>query len=177
MKRLLLSLIGSLAVVAVSAQAGDGKSFKAIKEVVPEESCVFRDTEFQIDGFFAGVVGQGAAFHGGVGGGTGANFYFLRYFGVGMEAWWYGNDGRAEHNFTGTFQVRYPICAWRIAPYALVGGGAHIDGDIKGSVQVGGGIEWRPLYHVGWFADGRGVITESNSNAFGLFRTGVRFVF
>lgn len=177
MKRALLSIIAIAAFSAASAVAGDGKSFKETKVVVEPEVCVFKDYEFSLDAFFAGVVGQGEAFQGGVGGGTGANFFFLKYFGIGAEAWWYGNGGTAEHNITGTFQIRYPICSLRLAPYVLVGGGAHFDGEAKGSVQVGGGVEWRAFDHVGFFADGRGVITGPDSNTFGLFRTGIRFVF
>lgn len=178
MKKLALSLltVALTLPVAFAGPTGYGKTFKEI--VVIEEDCVFRDYELSIDGFFAGVAAGGPRFHGGVGGGTGLNFFFLRYFGIGAEAWWYDNSGEAEHNFAGTLLFRYPICSLRLAPYALVGGGASLNGRAVGTVQVGGGLEWRFVRHVGLFVDGRAVIPgDSDANTFALMRSGLRFTF
>ena len=84
------------------------------------------------------------------------NFFFLRYFGIGYEAQWYDNDGTAEHlPVGGNFFLRYPICAWNLAPYIFVGGGAAWDGDCVGYGNVGAGLEYRFTDHIGAFVDGR----------------------
>lgn len=173
-----LMLVPAIAFTIPFANAGEykvvQKQYKA-----PVEECVFRDYEFQLDGFIAGAATcRGRAIPPGIGGGVGANYYFLRYFGLGVEAWWAGSTHRyTEQNFTGTFQIRYPICSWNLAPYVLVGGGANLDSRSYGNVQVGGGLEWRPWRHLGFFVDGRGVILQRHANSFGLIRSGVRLVF
>ena len=171
-------LLGPILAFTLSfANAGDYKTvqkqFKA-----PVEECVFRDFEFSLDGFFAGApAARHRAIPPGIGGGVGANYYFLKYFGLGVEAWWAGSKHRyTEQNFTGTFQLRYPICSWHLAPYALVGGGANLDGRTYGNVQVGGGVEWRPWRHLGFFVDGRGIM-PARANTFALIRTGIRIIF
>lgn len=37
----------------------------------------------------------------------------------------------------GNLFLRYPICAWNLAPYVMVGGGAGWDGNVVGYGSVG----------------------------------------
>ncbi|HEY5792052.1 MAG TPA: hypothetical protein VIS74_02060 [Chthoniobacterales bacterium] len=176
MKKLSLILLTS-AVLAGSALAGtEAKSFK--KEIIEvEPTCNFRDMEFQIDGFYTGFFGsRGSRLHTGSGGGFGLNFFFARYFGIGYEAAWYSNNGVAEHMpAAGSFFVRYPICSWNLAPYAMVGGGAAWDGTTIGYGNVGGGLEYRFTPNWGVFVDGR--YFYGGSGNVGNLRSGLRFAF
>lgn len=176
MKRYLYPLIAVIA-LTLPAFAGDGKSFKAVKDVVTPETCRFRDMEFQVDGFYTGFFGSpGSRFSTGSGGGFGVNFFFARYFGIGYEAAWYSNDGTAEHlPLAGNFFLRYPICSWNIAPYLMVGGGGAWDGVGVGYGNVGGGIEYRVTDHIGIFVDSR-YFYGGTGNVANL-RSGLRIAF
>ena len=176
MKKALLTII-TIAALLPAAQAGDGKSFKETKTVVTPETCRFRDMEFQIDGFYSGMVGSsGSRFHTGSGGGFGFNFFFCRYVGIGYEAQWYSNGGVAEHMpLGGNLIFRYPICAWNLAPYVMVGGGGAWDGVGTGYGNVGGGIEYRFTDHIGVFVDGRYLYGGSGNVA--DVRSGIRIAF
>jgi hypothetical protein len=72
--------------------------------------------------------------------------------------------------------ARYPIDDLRLAPYVFVGPGGHFNGEGHASGHAGGGIEWRFLEHLGWFADARYTFTTGPLD-FGLYRTGLRFAF
>lgn len=77
------------------------------------------------------------------GGGADVKYFFLRYFGVGLEGFGLAARGShlvaAEEEHTsrdehavgaalGTFTLRYPIGCTRFAPYAFVGGGGIFGG-------------------------------------------------
>ena len=176
MNKTFLSLLTAVALVP-SLHAGDGKSFKETKTVITQDTCRFRDQEFQIDGFYSGIIGSsGSRFHTGSGGGFGLNYFFCRYVGVGFEAQWYSNGGVAEHMpCGGNLIFRYPICAWNLAPYVMVGGGGAWDGVGTGYGNVGGGIEYRFTDHVGVFVDGRYLYGGSGNVA--DIRSGIRIAF
>ncbi len=180
MNKFVLSLLVAVAAATQVSLAGtESKSFKE-KVVVEAETCRFRDMEFQLDAFATFAANPEFDTHGqtlntGVGGGTGANFFFARYFGVGIEALWYGNGGSAEHMFIGNFFFRYPICKWNVAPYVMLGGGAGFDHETVGFGHVGGGIEYRITDHIGIFTDGRYFFGAPN--ALGVTRLGIRYAF
>ena len=181
MKKLLLTT----SIVALSlcdAFAGDGKSFKEVKTVVtPEASPADSVTWNGRSMPSTAISGATTEAHSkrGPGGGFGVNFFFLRYFGIGYEAAWFDNDGVAFHlPVGGNFFLRYPICAWNLAPYIVVGGGAAWDGDVYGYGNVGGGLEYRFTDHIGVFVDGR--YFYGNEDGFGNvanLRAGMRFAF
>jgi hypothetical protein len=199
------------AVTATSAFAGTATS----KEVVAvEPTCLFRDNEFQIDAFGLGYFNQGGdnfTFNGANapglsgrpmwGGGLGINYFFARYFGVGIEQDLFGrasgsnnigDNGVTRWATIGNFFVRYPICSWNLAPYLMVGGGA-IYGNIptintgngtykpagQGVGHVGGGLEYRLTETIGIFSDARymfsGVAGLPDNNL--MWRYGLRFAF
>jgi len=99
-KYIVTSLVA--AVAATSAFAGSGKVVKEV--IVPEDPCLFRDQEFQIDLFGLGQFYKGAndtvggteirSFSGrpAWGGGVGLNYFFMKYVGVGIEQDLYGRE-------------------------------------------------------------------------------------
>jgi len=175
----LLSMLAVAAIATGTAFAGPMTyDKKVVKEVIVEDVCNFRDFEVQLDGYFAGVASEqssGGVINSGVGGGVGLNVIFAKYFGLGLEYTPYSNDGVAEHLIIGNFFLRYPICSLNLAPYAMVGGGAGWDGISIGFGHVGGGLEWRPIENVGFFADGRWLYGAPDN--FALMRTGIRLAF
>ena len=155
-----------------------GKSFK--KEVTPvENTCLYRDQEFQVDGFYSGFVGsKGSRFGTGSGGGFGLNYFFCKYVGVGYEFQAYSNHGVGEIlPLSGNLFLRYPICSLNLAPYAMVGGGGAWDAKGRGTGfgNVGGGVEYRFTKNIGVFVDGRYYYGGSGNVA--DIRSGLRFSF
>jgi hypothetical protein len=102
-KYIVTSLVA--AVAATSAFAGSGKVVKEV--IVPEDPCLFRDQELQIDLFGLGQFYKGAndnfngteirSFSGrpAWGGGVGLNYFFMKYVGVGIEQDLYGRQSVA----------------------------------------------------------------------------------
>jgi len=181
MKKITLPLIACL---ALASSAFAGQEVKETKETVPAEPC-FQDQEFQVDAFGAWEYRGNHEFGfdtnkpvGGFGGGLGANYFFMRYLGVGVDS----DVTSTSHglwNFTGSLIARYPIEAGHLclAPYILGGGGFQTDGVNAGTWHVGGGLEWRATRHIGIYGEGRytwaGDHVEDNVRV----ELGVRFVF
>ena len=178
MKKLLTTAIAAfIAVTAV--QAGDGKSFKEIKSVA-EPECLYRDQEFQIDGFYSGFFGSRKSVFGtGSGGGFGLNYFFCKYVGVGYEFQAYDNQKFGSIlPLSGNLFLRYPICSINLAPYIIVGGGgtwSTADGKGTGFGNVGAGLEYRLTKNIGIFSDGR-YFYGGVGNVADL-RAGLRFAF
>lgn len=175
MKKLLITT-SVLALSLCAAFAGDGKSFKE-KVVIEPDTCRFRTTEFQIDGFYTAFFGgHDTRFKTGSGGGFGLNFFFAKYFGIGYEAAWYSNNGTAEHlPLGGNLFIRYPICSLNLAPYLLVGGGGAWNGTGIGYGNVGGGLEYRATDNIGIFVDSRYYYGGTGNVA--NLRSGLRIAF
>lgn len=171
-------ITGLVAAIAATSSALAGTYSFGKKTVVPyEEPCVFRDNEFQIDAF-----GQGAFYnqgHPGWGGGLGLNYFFLRYIGLGVEQSVFGReDFGAEWATLGNLFLRYPICSWNMAPYAMVGGGGlYGTGQGRGVGHVGGGLEIRFTDNIGLFGDARWLYSGESPRSGVLARTGLRFAF
>lgn len=112
------------------------------------------------------------------------------------------DDSRAIGAVLGTFTLRYPIGCSRFAPYAWVGGGGifgggqrdnivrgfdpqgiptfttnHTDGEGKGILQFGGGMEVRITRHIGWINDFGWNVVDGSNNNFGMVRSGINFAF
>lgn len=173
MKKYITTLV-CLVVLGGTALAGSDNK----KVVILPEDCNFRDSEFQIDAFGLGAFyNEGRP---GWGGGLGANYFFGRYFGLGVEQDLFGRNDEGSSGYTewGTFGnafLRYPICSWNIAPYAVVGGGVVYGKKVAGGGTVGGGLEWRWDRNISFFADARWLYTEENSAV--MARTGIKFAF
>jgi hypothetical protein len=192
---------------------------KDYKQPVPTTPC-FRDQEIQVDifGSFMNLPyghddyytehnRPNRVFHdsdrNGGGGGVGVNYFFMRYFGIGVDGDFDSNVGGVA-NYTGKFILRLPIQAggFCIAPYVFGGGGGETlldsddygsyvdhghrryrDHDTFGAWMVGGGLEWRVTPMIGVFAEGRYTWTARYDGENGLnfdndrVRVGVRLAF
>ncbi len=147
---------------------------------------LFRDTELQIDLFGTYSAPQSTIEHlsgnrldhtGRLGAGVGASFFFLRYIGIGADAYTENTAGSFVDNLSGNLILRLPIDSLHIAPYIYGGGGRQFDPDQTYFGQVGLGLEVRITSHVGLFADGRYVMTTDSSPNFAVARGGVRISF
>lgn len=200
-RSILCSLVVALSFACLRAQAlersTDGKDHKGTI-LTDHDSRLFGDREWQIDVFglgafyesaegnFAGSLtgtgGSSRQFSGrpGWGVGLGASYFFQRFVGLGLEQDVFGRTAgvfrRGDFGYVrwatiGNFFLRYPIDAWHIAPYAMLGGGAMY-GDTpdipiragfgrsaryrlsgQGFGHVGGGIDCRIARSVGVFSD------------------------
>lgn len=175
MKKYITLAIISLAMVATTIAGSD---YKISKNVI-EDSCKFKSNELQVDAFGLGAFyKQGRP---GWGGGLGVNYIFAKYFGIGVEQDLFGRNDNGSKAYTewGTFGnvfLRYPICSWNLAPYAIVGGGVvYGSGKTIGGGSVGGGLEYRLTDNVALFGDARWLYTEDNNAV--MARSGLRFAF
>jgi Outer membrane protein beta-barrel domain len=218
MKTIALGFLAS-AIAATSVLAGDEVVSKDYKQPTPPSTC-FKDQEIQVDlfGSFANLPyghdqyytnsRQTRLFHDdnrdGGGGGVGVNYFFMRYFGVGVDGDFDSNVGGIA-NYTGKIILRLPIEAggFCIAPYVFAGGGGESllneddygwynyhgrrvyrnNSSTVGAWMVGGGLEWRITPMVGIFAEARYTWTARYHGEEGLnfdndiARLGVRLSF
>lgn len=167
-----------IGIVALTSNVMAGSDYKSNKEVVATD-CRFRDNEFQVDLFgTGGFYKQGQASWGG---GVGINYFFLKYVGLGVEQSLVAREDNTEWGTFGNLFLRYPICSWNLAPYAIAGLGAIYgsSGDANLAGTVGGGIEYRFTDNIAIFGDARWLYNATNLNDGGavLARTGIKFAF
>ena len=186
MKRITVALLGVVA-IAATGFAGDtsyssGKTYKEFKQPIIEPTPCFADNELQLDVFatYQAAENGKVPWKDGWGGGVGLNYFWARYWGLGIEAHWNNAsvDNEVYHNIGASLILRYPIegeiC---LAPYIFGGAGGHFNSSNFASGHIGGGVEVRLQPTIGLFVDGRWVITDDNRTDAGLFRGGLRFVF
>jgi hypothetical protein len=166
-----------------------GQSISSKKVVVAPDDCRFHANEWQIDSSTVGIVGvYGGQGKQGLGGNLGVNYFFSKYVGIGIDDSVGGGRNSNETGFTGMqafdslqadLLLRYPICVWNIAPYAMIGGGATWVSASQGDGNVGGGVEWRFMKNLGFFADCRWLYGNNGSKALSqaLPRVGFRLSF
>jgi hypothetical protein len=162
--------------LAMASTAIAGSDFKVTKNVI-EPECRFDDYELQLD-----LFGSGAFYQQGSpawGGGAGLNYFFLKYIGLGVEQTLVGKETGTEWGTFGNLFLRYPICSWNLAPYAVAGLGAvYGQNDSVLAGTVGGGLEYRFTKNIGLFVDGRWLYNPSVSeNGAVVARTGLKFAF
>jgi hypothetical protein len=193
----------------------------------PRERGAFLDQEWQLDIFGAGNFyrGTGGNFASAVsrsmggsdlgeqrqlsgrpgwGGGIGVNYFWSRYFGVGVEQGFLargrGDTTPQEADYyyqrwqtSGYGILRYPIERWSLAPYMLAGGGGQYGnkpevqiphgGSYKmrglGFGQIGGGMEYRLASRIGLYSDLRWLFSEIDGlpNNQMQWRYGIRVTF
>ncbi len=163
-------------ILALTSTVMAGSDLKSSKEVVVD-SCRFRSNELQLD-----LFGSGAFYKQGEpawGGGVGVNYFFLKYVGLGAEQTLVARQDAAEWGTFGNLFLRYPICSWNIAPYAVAGLGAvYGQSNAVLAGTVGGGLEYRITDNIGIFADARWLYNASVSNSGAVVaRTGIKFAF
>jgi hypothetical protein len=144
--------LGSVAYAGTSTYSG-----KEMKNTVQQQTCPewYRNTEWNVDLFgtyaFTGTEWRNDRYLGvdhAWGGGIDAKYFFMRYFGLGVEAYGLALNNQSGYTLTlgsgydqvdnsdrggagsvlGTFTFRYPIPCTRFAPYAFVGGGGIFGG-------------------------------------------------
>lgn len=179
---LLLALIVSTASLSFAKDAASAK-----KVVVPASDCLFRANEWQVDAAVDGSAGlNGNNTKQAIGGDLGINYFWSKYFGIGIDnavggVQTVGQSGSQGYDrVLANLFVRYPICAWNLAPYAMVGGGAYWDASAsQGEGSVGGGVEYRFTQNIGCFADCRWLYGSNSSSSISIAnpRVGVRFIF
>lgn len=151
------------------------------KELVTttEDVFLFNAKEWSLDvfGMYAFEADKGA-YDDGFGGGIGVNYFFNRYFGMGLEGYGWNGDG-VIGSASGNLMLRYPIEKWHLAPYLIGGIGGNFcadKSDDQVNVSGGIGVEYRFNAHWGIFTDARYVATDK-TNDYGVARLGVRFSF
>jgi hypothetical protein len=173
---LFLTLSSATAVLA-------GTESKAVETPAPEPVELFRAHEFQVDTSFAAALGRYSdrSAHG-LGGNLGLNYFFTRYFGIGIDnslggAVGAGSIGGVFYSLQADLIARYPIESLHLAPYAFAGGGGTW-GNYRGqgNGNVGGGIEYRINRNIGTFLDSRYIYGNDGLNQ-SLTRVGFRFAF
>ena len=183
-----LSLIAILFATAATSFAGEMTSSK--KTVMPADDCRFRAQEWQVDMSTVGTLTTyGGQNREGLGGNLGINYFFSKYFGVGIDNSVGSERNQGQTGFSGLqafdsvqadLIARYPICAWNLAPYAMLGGGAAWGGTgSQGDGNVGGGLEYRVTRNVGMFVDCRWLYGNNSSKSLSqaMPRVGLRFAF
>jgi hypothetical protein len=151
----------------------------------PDPAQKFRANELSLDIFGTGSVNEEVVEHpsgdrvtddGRLGVGLGANYFFMRHWGLSGE----GYTENAGHSFvdnaSGSLVFRWPFESLGLAPYLFAGGGWQFDPIEQWFGHGGGGLEFRFRPQWGIFADARYVVTEDSEN-FGLGRLGLRLVF
>ncbi len=178
------------------------------QEVAPPTPAedLFRRGEWQFDAFgayaFTGSENERVIGDHAWGGGIGVNYFFTRYFGLGVEGLLLNTDGNVTGSTAGNLIVRLPIESARVALYVYGGGGVVFNGsdldaddfddaadrvddnnrsrdveDVLFEGHIGLGFEYRISPRVGLFSDVRYTWVESDHSDYVLIRTGVRFVF
>jgi hypothetical protein len=180
-----LAIVGLLWVVGTSFPLLGQDMTATNSESWWDRSPLYHDQELSLDGFGLGTVGQhtldrftGERFvhHVRLGVGAGANFFFMRYFGVGAEA----SSESTHHSFindvAGNLIFRVPVADTGLAPYGFVGGGKEFEPFIQWEGHLGAGLEFRFCPHFSVFIDGRYVFAQTSQN-YGMGRAGLRVTF
>ncbi len=173
-----LTLLAVVLATAATSFAGVADSKKVV--VAPVQTDLFRAGEVQLDAYAAVAAGKynNGTYHG-VGGGLGVNYFFTRYFGIGVDNTLGGlnHNGSTYDSLQGNLIARLPIESWHLAPYALAGGGATWGAhNAQGNGNVGLGLEYRFNRTVGLFVDSRYIYGNSGLSET-LSRGGIRFAF
>ena len=177
-----------LAAVALASTSFAGTAVVSSNEYkqTTNTTSYFQDQEVAVDLFYShndamNNGGRHGYFHDRSGGGAGASFFFARYFGVGVDANWFGGgpDDAVLHQLTGNLILRYPIemCSFGLAPYIFGGGGEILDGKHTSIADAGVGAEIRLTPHFGIFGDWRYNFTSNDRRDLGTTRAGIRFAF
>ena len=182
MKKQTTALLAAVALASTSF-AGTELSSKEYKQPVVSTT-FFQDQEFSfdLDYSYNDAINNGHGyFHDRSGGGAGANFFFARYFGVGVDGTWFGGgpNSAALQQVTGNVILRYPIelRSFGLAPYVFAGGGEIFDGKQTSAADTGVGVEFRLTRHIGVFTDWRYDFTNGDRGNLTTTRAGVRFAF
>jgi hypothetical protein len=204
MKKLIISMIvlASLGSIGYAGPVESTGVQQTQNNYQPAPEGFFRDQEWNVD-LFGAYAFSSTSYRGDKylnadhawGGGIGGDYFFHRYFGVGLEGYALdSNDVLGQ--FSGNFTLRLPIGNTPVAPYAYAGGGVIFNGtradnrrfdggfevfrnnaDAEGVGQFGGGLEVRITPHIGIMNDFSWNVINGDHNNFGMVRSGIRFAF
>lgn len=145
---------------------------------------LYPDQEFTID-LFGAYAKEKRKFndtfdktmrHGDWGAGVGVNYFFMKGFGIGADAYGLDNGSDFVDAVNGSLIFRLPIDVAHLAPYVFGGGGRQFQGSDTWTLHAGAGLEIRLNSHTGIFLDGRHVFTDKGSD-YALLRSGLRLAF
>jgi hypothetical protein len=139
------------------------------------ESDLYSANEFSVDlyGFGASRDKSGGSSNG-WGPGVGANYFFTRNLGVGLDNYTDAFHWPDKLNLSGIF--RYPIPDSRFAAYGFGGGGRQWSNAAQWTAHVGAGVEYRFRSNAGFFSDIRQVFPGETRN-YTVVRFGFRLNF
>jgi hypothetical protein len=106
--------------------------------------------------------------------GVGANYFWMRYFGVGLDT--YADAFRAPYLLNGSVIARYPVKDTAFAPYGFAGFGRQWEYAPQWLGHIGLGVEYRLNARTGIFLDARRVFPDSTED-YALWRFGLRLAF
>ncbi|MDB6125889.1 MAG: hypothetical protein JWQ71_4882 [Pedosphaera sp.] len=117
------------------------------------------------------------------GGGIGANYFWSRDVGIGVDTSAQTESRHFVDHVGGNLIVRLPIDVIRLAPYVFAGGGRKFNPQYAWFGDAGAGLEFRLNRHTGLFADARYIWVDRTRTSFGasrdeaLLRSGFRLAF
>ena len=178
MKTKIASLLFTLALVATSLAGPATFSGKGPVIPPPEPTCFGPGLDIGI--FGGGFLPQHSndGLQNALGGGVLVDYFFNQYAGVEFSYGAYATSG-TQHLFNGDIILRAPLHSICVAPYLMVGGGFHVDGQTVGEYHAGVGVEMRfkSMDNIGVFADGAYYWhgDGDRNRDFTLVRVGVKF--
>ena len=172
MNKSILIALAAFALVPFAAQAGGGKMVVEKNPVVVAPPCY--DGGFEFSGSAAGFFPDGGHYDDALGGGISLGYFYNENFGFDFSAAVYGTDSEVQ-NYTLDAVYRVPFNC--IAPYAIVGGGVHTNGETEGLFRFGGGVDFRVLDGASIFADGTYNLLGGDIDNYTIGRVGMRFAF
>jgi hypothetical protein len=173
-----LLLLATTSVLAEDTVGGD-------RTMKYDRSDLYHANELSFDAFASGSIGRYTIEHfsgqrvrhsGRVGAGIGLNYFFTRYFGLGIDAYSENTTGIFIDTASANLIFRIPIGNTPFAPYLFAGGGHNFDTVRTSFGQAGAGFEYRFSHHLGAFIDGRAVAPD-RTKYYGLARAGFRVAF
>jgi hypothetical protein len=183
MKKIMI-IGGTILTLATKSALGDD-TVGGDRTMKYDQSDFYRANEVSFDAFGTGSIGKYTAEHfsgyrvrheGRLGAGVGVNYFFTRYFGIGVDGYSENTTGAFIDSAEANLILRLPLGQTPLAPYLFAGGGHNFDTVRTTFAQGGAGLECRFTQHVGAFVDARAVAPD-RTKYYGVARLGLRFAF
>ena len=173
---------GTILLLAATSALGD-ETVGGDRTVTLDRSDYYRANELSVDGFGTASLGRYSIDHFSgqrvrhntrLGAGAGVNYFFTRYFGVGIDGYSENTTGAFIDTASANLIFRLPLGQSPVAPYVFAGGGHNFDTVHTSFGQAGAGLECRFTPHIGVFIDARAVVPD-RTKYYGVGRLGLRF--
>ena len=187
----LAAIVSTMLMTSTSLRAQDTNSSSGTSSAMGSETAsndqgeLYRANELSLDAFGSGSLGKYSIDHLSghrvrhdtqLGAGLGINYFFIRYIGIGADAYSENTTGSVVDSASANVILRLPLGKSGFAPYVFGGGGFHFDSIRTQFAQAGAGMEYRFCPHMGVFIDGRGVLPDHTPD-YGVARLGLSFAF